>query len=192
MKIDRILRALIPFLFAATLPAQTQPAAGMTPDWDVGVILREIAAHSGRLGLALEKLDAASWVAKGASDTYVAQFQSAKEQANALAAGAKDLAARPENLAAALETYFRMQGMETILGSLIEGARKYQSPAVAAELAKLVAENGANRERFQRWIVDLAAEREQQFRVMDSEAQRCRGFLARQPSEAPKNSGRKK
>jgi hypothetical protein len=39
--------------------------------------------------------------------------------------------------------------------------------------------------------VDLAADREKQFEVMDREAQRCRGVLADQPSAGPSTSGRK-
>ena len=54
------------------------------------------------------------------------------------------------------------------------------------ELAGLEAENGANRERFRQYLVTLAAEREQRLEVMDREAQRCRGILARQPNAAPK------
>jgi len=78
-----------------------------------------------------------------------------------------------------------------MLGSLEEGTRKYQDPAVAQALASLEAENGANRDRFQKYVVNLAAEREQQFSGDGREAQRCRGILSAQPAASP-NSGRKK
>ena len=78
--------------------------------------------------------------------------------------------------------------VETTFYSLEEGIRRYQSPADAQELAALSAENGANRERLQRYIVNLAAEREQEYQVMDKEAQRCRGILTA-PARRP---GRKK
>ena len=68
-----------------------------------------------------------------------------------------------------------------MLNSLEEGVRKYQSPAEASALASLEAENGANRDRFQKYIVNLAAEREQDLAVMDREAQRCRGILTQTP-----------
>ena len=48
------------------------------------------------------------------------------------------------------------------------------------------AENGANRERFQHYIVELAAEHEQEYAIMDHEAQHCRGMLAKQPAAARK------
>jgi hypothetical protein len=171
-------------------PAQQQPA-GLEPDWDIGVILQEMSAHAGRLLPELDRIDVKAWIAKGAPDTYGAQLQSSKDQARAFADGARDLARNPEKLSASLELLFRIQGLETMLGSLEEGTRKYQDPAVAQALASLAAENGANRDRFQKYVVNLAAEREQQFQVMDREAQRCRGILSAQPAASP-NSGRKK
>jgi hypothetical protein len=56
-------------------------------------------------------------------------------------------------------------------------------------LAGVVAENGASRDHLQQFVVELAADREAEFAIADQEAQRCRGFLARQPppqSAAPK------
>src|ERR1039458_8629931 len=76
--------------------------------------------------------------------------------------------------------------LEQIVFSIEEGIRKYWNPAVADLLNSQMAENGANRERFQRYILDLAATHEQECAVMDHEAQRCRGMLAKQPNAAPK------
>jgi hypothetical protein len=178
---NRVLRGFLFFISAAALFAQapsTAPhPAGLETDWDIRPVLMEISAHAGRLLPALEKIDARAWVAKGASDTYVAQLQSSKDQARALAAEAKALAANPERLSASLEVYFRVQGLESMLDSLEEGIRKYQSPADASALASLSAENGLNRDRLQKYIVNLAAEREQDLAVMDREAQRCRGIM---------------
>lgn len=171
----------------AQAPAADQ-ASGLETDWDIRPVLTEISAHAGRLLPALDKIDVHAWVGRGASDTYAAQLESSKAQARALVAGAKALAANPERLSAALELYFRIQGLDSMLNSLEQGIRKYQSPADAEALASLQAENGANRERFQRYIVNLAAEREQDLTVMDREAQRCRGMMI-QTTPTP---GRKK
>jgi hypothetical protein len=189
------LRGLTLWACAAALYGQAQPAqqqaAGLEPDWDIGVILQEMSAHAGRLLPVLDQIDVKAWLQKGASETYAAQLQSSKDQAKAFADGARDLARNPERLSLSLELFFRIQGLETMLGSLEEGTRKYQDPVLAQTLASLAAENGANRDRFQKYIVNLAAEREQQFQVMDREAQRCRGILTVQPAASP-NSGRKK
>jgi hypothetical protein len=158
----------------------------------MGAILQEIGAHATRLLPALDQIDAKAWVEKGASETYAAQLQSSKDQARALADGARALVRNPEKLSACLELYFRIQGLDQMIGSLVEGARKYQDAATADKLASLSAENGTNRGRLQIYIVNLATEREQACAVMDREAQRCRGILATQPPPAQSNRVRKK
>jgi len=162
--------------------------AGLEADWEIAAVLHEISLHAQRLGPMLERFDANQWVQKGASQTYVAQLQSCREQATALARGAEALTANPQQLSGELEIFFRMQSLETMLGSLEEGMRKYHSQADAQALAVFEAQDDANRDRLQRYIVNLAAQREQEFKVMDREAQRCRGLVI----QAPPRGGRKK
>jgi hypothetical protein len=185
-------RTLAIFVCAAALHGQAPPTApepqGLETKWEIAPVLQEIAGHAERLLPVLEKIDVQAWVEKGASDTYVAQLQSSKEQARALVVEAKDLAASPERLAASLQVLFRIQGLESMLASLREGVRKYQGAAEAQALASAAGRNGAARDRLQRYIVNLAAEREQDLAVMDREAQRCRGIL----TQAPPNSTRKR
>jgi hypothetical protein len=186
---------LIVFLCAAVAyaqaPSSKPPTAGLEPAWDIAVVLQEVGAHAGRLLPVLDQLDVPAWVAKGASDTYLAQLESSRQQTRALADEAAALARSPEKLSGALQLFFRMEALEKMLNSLQEGARKYQAPQVAQSLAALFGEGGANRERLRGYIVNLAAEREHQFEVMDREAQRCRATLMA-PAPAPKTSGRKK
>jgi len=158
---------------------------GVEPDWDIRPVLKEIAVRAQRLVPALEKIDTKGMVQNGAPDTYAAQIDASKAQARALSAEALALANTPEKFSADLQAFFRMQSLEN-MQSIEDGLRKYWNPALADLLSKEMAGNGANRERFQRYIVDLAAEREQEYAIMDHEAQRCRGFLAKQPDAAPK------
>jgi hypothetical protein len=193
---DPILRGLSLFVCAALLAAQApappnspqssdgqaaQAPAGLEASWEIAAVLQEIGNHAARLLPELDKVNAQSWVEKGASETYAEQLKSSREQARALADGAKTLARNPEHLSAALELFFRIQGVETMLTSLQEGVRKYQSPAEADKIARMVAENGANRNRLQQYIVNLASAREQEFQVMDREAQRCRAVVTQAP-----------
>ena len=181
----RCLPGLLILSCAAALYAQTpavpKPRAGLEADWDIAAVLQEISAHANRLSLLLDKFDPQEWVAKGASETYGEQLQSCKDQAKALGAGAKALAANPERLSASLEVYFRIHSLETMLASVEEVIRRYQSPANAQALTMLQAENDGNRDRLQKYIVNLASEREQDLVVMDREAQRCRGILTQTP-----------
>jgi hypothetical protein len=173
----------------AQAPSPKQPAVGLEPAWDMAVVLQEISAHAGRLLPVLNQLDAPGWVAKGASDTYVSQLESSRQQTRAVADEAAALARNPEKLSGALQLFFRMEAQETMLNSLEQGARKYQGQQIAQSLGALFGEGGANRERLRAYIVNLAAEREHQFEVMDREAQRCRATLM---APSPPSTGRKK
>jgi len=184
------LRALTMLAGAAALWAQTQPAqqpAGMLNPWEIAPVLEEISGHGARLAEALGRINVRPWIDRGASETYFELWQSATEQAKALTDTAGALARNPERLSAGLDVLFRIQALETMVGSLEQGMRKYQTPAAAAALAALAAQNGANRSRLERYLVNLAAEQEQQLQVMDSEAQRCRASLT-----APSQPSRKR
>jgi hypothetical protein len=160
----------------------------METSWEIAPVLQEISDHAGRLLPLLDKLDARAWVEKGASDTYLAQVRSARDQARALNIEAKALVPNPERLSAGLQVLVRIYSLEGMLGSLADAVRRYQGPADAQTLAAQVAENGRSRNRLERYIVNLAAEREQDLQVMDREAQRCRSMV----TQTPPQSGRKK
>jgi hypothetical protein len=179
----RLLSKLAWLCYPVLLCAQAPPA-GLQPDWDIRAILQEMSAHAARLQPVLNEVDVNAWVSKGASETYAAQLQSSKDQARAMGDDAKALGRNPEKLSACLQLYFRVQGLEQMVGSLVEGIRKYQTPALADTLASLSAENGANRNRLETYIVSLAVQQEQVCAVMDHEAQRCRSVLSKQGSTA--------
>jgi hypothetical protein len=166
----------------STQGAAPQPA-GLEADWDIAPILQQISLFATRLAPELDKLDPQVWASKGASETYLRQLQSSKEQARALSDQAKALMRNPEKLSATLEVLFRIQGIDTMLSSLVEGARRYQGPGDADALESLAVQDGASRDRLQSYIVNLATEREHDLEVMDREAQRCRGLVSQTPSK---------
>ena len=170
-------------------PASTPP--GLEADWDIAPVLREIGQHAGRLLPALDRIDARAWVEQGASETYAEQLQLCKEQAKMLADAARELARNPEQLASSIDLFIRLRSLDVMLLSLQEGIRKYQAPADAQALAALEAQDSASRERFQRYVVNLASAREQELKVMDKEAQRCRGLVTA-PSAPSSKPVRKK
>jgi len=180
---NRAVRGLILFACAGAFSARTQsPAtpqqpAGLESDWEIAAVLQEISAHATRVLPLLDRADARQWAAKGAPDAYAAQLQSSKDQAHALADTAKALAGSPEMLSAELQVLLREQGLETLLGSVAEAMRKYQDVAAAQQLVALAAESGADRDRLEQYVVNLAAEREKEYQVMDQEAQRCRALV---------------
>jgi hypothetical protein len=181
-------------LFAQTPANQPSaaPGAGLETPWDIAPVLLAISAHSTKLLTALDGLEPNVWLEKGASPTYAEQLQSCKDQVKAVADTSKALAKSPEHLAESLELLIRMHGVDTILASVQEAIRKYQDPARAQDLSVIVAEGGANRDRFQQYLVSLAADREHALQVMDKEAQRCRGMLSQPCAATTTKTGKKK
>ena len=161
------------------------PTTGLEPTWDIAVVIQQIGAQADLMLPALNHLSPRAWVTKGASETYVEQWESSWKQTQAISMEAASLARNPEKLSSALQLFFRMQGVEQMISSLQQGAAKYQSQEAAQNLAALFAEGGANRERLRMYIVNLASEREHQFEVMDKEAQRCRAGLTAAPPPQP-------
>jgi uncharacterized membrane protein YccC len=165
---------------------------GVPTDWDVQKLVIAIAEQSARIQPLVEQIRPKEWVAKGASDTYVQQWDSAHAQAKTVKLSADNLVREPERLSAALDTYFRLQNLEVVLTSLIDGVRKYQNPALADLLRGVLSENSASRQQLRQYLVDLATVKEQEFKVMDEEAQRCRESISKLPSAAQpkKKSGK--
>ena len=159
--------------------------AGVPTDWDVQKLVKAVAEQSARILPLVEQIRPKEWVAKGASDTYVQQWDSAHAQAKTVKLSADNLVQEPERLSFALDTYFRLQNLEIVLSSLIDGVRKYQNPALADLLRSVLSENSASRQQLRQYLVDLAAVKEQEFKVMDEEAQRCRESISKLPASSP-------
>ena len=159
--------------------------AGVPTEWDVQKLVSDMAAQSARMLPLIEQIRPKEWVTRGASDTYVQQWDAAHSQAASLKLSVDNLVHEPARLTAALDAYFRMQNLETVLTSLIEGVRKYQNPALADLLRSVLSENSASRQQLRQYLTDLAAVKELEAKVMDQEAQRCREAISKQPIAAP-------
>ncbi len=150
------------------------PATSVAPQWDVAGTITAFSAQAGRVKPILDQLTPQAWVEKGAPDAYVSQWTRARQDLAAVMESVKVLDHDPEKLTAAMDVYFRWTAFEARMGSLVEGVRTYQNPAVGDLLVGVVAENSPNRDLLQQHIKDLAAQQEQQITVVDQEAQRCR------------------
>jgi hypothetical protein len=164
---------------------QTQDPAGISAPWDISQTVAALAEHTARVRPLLDQVTPREWVSKGAPDAYVAQWQSAQQELTDLARVAQGLEKQPDRLTIALDTYFRLQSLETRINSLVDGVRRYQNPAVGDLLVSVVGESASNREKLREYISDLAAQKEQEFKIVDTEAQRCRTNLNRQAAPRP-------
>jgi len=179
------MKYLLPFLIlplTLVLPARAQ---GVSAPWDISQILTSLAAQSQRLLPILEQLTPEKWEARGAPAAYTAQWRNVRSEVGYLLGAAESMKKQPERLTLGLETLFRLQSVEAQVNSLIDGVRRYQNPAVGDLLVSVVSSNSANRDQLRQYISDLAQSKEEEFQVVDREAQRCRGTLMRQPPARP-------
>ncbi len=176
-----ILPLLLPLALA--LPAQAQ---GVSAPWDISQTLLSLAEQTQRLTPILDQLTPQQWEAKGAPAAYTAQWRNARNEVGYLLGAAQSLRKQPEKLTLALETLFRLQAVESQVNSLVDGVRRYQNPAVGDLLVSVVSANSANRDQLRQYITDLAKTKEQEFQIVDTEAQRCRGTLMRGRQRRPK------
>jgi hypothetical protein len=159
---------------------------GVASEWDIRQLLTALSQQAEHLKPVIDQVQPANWQSQGASETYIAQWHAAQAQLKYLLASTDAFSRLPERLPLGLDAYFRMQALESSLGSLIEGVRKYQNPALASLLQSVVAENSTNRDRLRQYLQDLATQKEQEFEVADREAQRCRAALLQQPTTKTK------
>jgi hypothetical protein len=157
------------------------PASGLPPEWETRKQLAALVATANRLDPVLGQLNPEAWKENGAPEAYVRQWQNTRKALSYLQISAERLAKEPNRVTFAMDTYFRLQSMEQMLGSLAAGVRRYQNPAIADLLMGIANENAANRDFLEQYMKDLAATHESELQVMDTEAQRCRSILSKQP-----------
>jgi len=176
------------FLLCAGI-ALTQPAStpkpktaqqGVPEEWDVRTMLQNLKSRAQRLKPILDQIQPEAWVSSGAPGEYVTQWKTAETELGYLMQLTDSLSKQPDRLPLALDTYFRIESMDLMLGSLMEGIRKYQNPAVAELVQGIMYENSGDRDRLREYVRELATEKEQEFQIADREAQRCRGTLMRE------------
>jgi hypothetical protein len=172
--------------------AVSQPATAQqsTPDPQILAAFNGISAHAARIEPMLQQLKPNDWVAKGAPDTYVTQFNSAIEQFHAIQSDMSALAQHPEQMTECMKALFRVQSSHRTLLSLMEGLRRWQNPALAELIESVAAEDQTDLDRLEQYVLQLASEKDQQYAVVDNEAQRCRATLSKQPAEPSKTNKR--
>ena len=157
---------------------------GLESAWTVRVILDELLKDNEKLEPLLAQMNPREWFAqKGASEVYIQQWQTAHTQLKEFMAASRLLAQKTEDLSLALDDYFRLEALEVTSRSLLEAVSRYGDLFTADQLNALIARNFSRQERFRDYIRDLAATSEQNFKLADEEAQRCRGIISKEPAK---------
>ena len=187
----RLIALLLICAAAWKCPAQQRPLSkqeaqaesGLENPWDVRNIISVIDKDTAKLRPLLTQLNPQQWYdRKGAPTTYILQLQTAQRQVNDIDVTTKLLSQKTDDLALALDEYFRLEALDFSARSLADGARRYGPPGQADRLDALVAANFDNRERFRQYLKDLGTSLQQNFKIADEEAQRCRGIISREPA----------
>ncbi|HSW50868.1 MAG TPA: hypothetical protein VLH09_11870, partial [Bryobacteraceae bacterium] len=83
--------------------------AGVPQEWEVRKDLSSLVEQTGRLRPLLDAVKTAEWVEKGAPASYALQWKAVVDESDYLTRSATELAADPERLTLALETYLRLE-----------------------------------------------------------------------------------
>src|SRR5581483_7819415 len=156
----------------------TAASAGVLSEWDVSTLLTNLENDANQLGAAVDQMKPDVWSRAGAPQGYVTQWRTAKNEVQYLMGSAQSLNQDPERLTLALDALFRMDALSRTLTSLVDATRKYQNRSLADQLQARIGETTIARDKLRQYVFELAKQKEREFQVMDSEAQRCRGTLA--------------
>lgn len=187
-----MLRVAFCLLIVASAWAQ-EPVAAVAGDQQTIAMFARIGAYAGRLTPMLEQMKTAEWIAKGASETYGQQAATAVTQLGAVRQDMAELQRHPEKMQDAMKALFRIQTFHRTLDSLLGGLRKYQNPALADLIGSVAVEDAPDLQKVQDYILELANQKDQEYQVVEREAQRCRGVISREPAPvAPRAPARPK
>jgi uncharacterized protein YecE (DUF72 family) len=160
----------------------TAPVAVIPADQQIMALFQRISQHPARLLPLLEQVRASEWIAKGAPETYTTQVSAAREQIRAIGEDRSALAQHPDRMQDCMRALFRVQAFHGSLNSLIGGLRRYQNPALADLIQSVAVEDQEDLGKLQEYILELANQKEQEYLVVDHEAQRCRATLSKDSS----------
>jgi hypothetical protein len=176
----------VPSLLAQTTAPAPPVGAGLESPEAARGIVNGVLQEDDQLRPVLSRLDPQAWYEKkGAPSTYVVQWQTAQREITDLDAASRLFLQNIEDLPAALDLYFRLEAIDLSARSLDQGAERYADRAQADQLGQFVARNFDARQRFRDYVRELAADVEQNFKIADGEAQRCRAAQAKAPAPCP-------
>jgi hypothetical protein len=193
--------SMLLLIAASANPARQQQAPTQTPavniagvqtPWDVRTIIDGLIKENSEFQPVLTSTHPENWIAKGASPVYIQQLQQALQQTRDVVTTSRMLAQKTDKLSLALDEYFRLEALDITARSLEEGMRRYADRAAADKLSAFIAHNFSARERFRDYLSNLAVSQEENFKVADQEAQRCRAIISRAPDPCPSSAKRTK
>jgi hypothetical protein len=177
------MRLLLVVLVPLALCAQQADSPDPISEDQIKAALAGVSQHAARIEPMLRQLNPPDWVAKGAPQTYVTQWNAALSQIQSIQLDMTNLSQHPDRMPEGLKALYRIGSYHQGLRSLMGALRRYQNPALADLIESVAAEDQSDVDRMQQYLLELASDKERQFNVVNTEAQRCRGILSKQPTE---------
>ncbi len=148
---------------------------GVAPVWDAKTMLKEFVEQLNRFDPILKQVSTAGW--GESAEAYSGQLEALQNEIGYLRRAANELSVKPDNMTKTLEAYLRMQAVESMMESVVDGVRRHQNPAVADLLRGVMNEVGPYRQNLQDYLVQVVTMKEAELRIANREAQRCRSQL---------------
>lgn len=169
------------FLLTAALALAGSLSAqeGQLPSWEVEEIAASLDENTTKVEQILEGVRPKEWIQDGAPEAYVTQYDELKTDLNNLRLSAQALGRAPEKLSVVVDTFLWLDRMGSMLGSMIEGVRRYQSGAIADLLESSRGSNVAAEAQLKEYMRQIAVATEAEMEIAHHEAQRCRASIAR-------------
>src|SRR5882724_1591791 len=108
------------FLIACPVSAQLRSANGFT-DQDIAGIFNGLSQHAAKVEPMLQELRPADWVAKGAPDTYVAQWNASLQQLEGIRTDMSAMAQHPDHMTDGLKAMLRVRATHQVIIALMGG-----------------------------------------------------------------------
>lgn len=160
-------------------------SGGVAPDWQIRELAAKMEKNAAVIEGLLGQLKPEEWVSNGAPASYIDQVKQTRQFNSYLILQAQALAREPAKLSVTMDTFLRLDHLQSLLDSVTAGVRNYHNASLAELLASAVGQNMAFREQLKEYARELAVEREKEWEIANQEAQRCRSALAKKPPVPP-------
>jgi len=164
-------------LAASTLSAED----GMMPGWEVQEISEMLVANAQSVEKMLENVRPKEWIQDGAPEAFVTQHAALTSDLESVVLSAQALGRDPEKLSYAVDTFLWLDRFQSMTASMSAGVRRYQSAPVADLLDSAVGKNAGVMADLKQYMRQLSVVAEQEMEIANSEAQRCRAEMVKQP-----------
>ncbi len=169
---------LIPLLGLFSF-VKAQEDGGTMPRWEVVELGEDLGKRVGDVEQVLAGVDPSSW--DGAGAAYVGQLEQLTRDLEYLRLSSAAMVRKPEKLSVVVDTFLWLDRLHSLLGSVAQGVRRYQSSAVADLLESTRGNYAGDMERLKLYMRQLAVSSEEEMEIAHDEAQRCRTEMLSAP-----------